>query len=41
VSVGFGLLSQISAFWQYYLVLGTLLGIGGSLMGGLGSRCRV
>jgi MFS family permease len=37
VSVGFGLLSQISAFWQYYLVLGTLLGIGGSLMGGLAS----
>ena len=37
VSVGFGLLSQISAIWQYYLVLGTLLGIGGSLMGGLAS----
>jgi MFS family permease len=37
VAVGFGLLSQISAFWQYYLVLGTLLGVGGSLMGGLAS----
>jgi MFS family permease len=37
VSAGFGLLSQIAAFWQYYLVLGTLLGLGGTLMGGLAS----
>jgi len=37
VSLGFLLLSQISAFWQYYLVLGTLLGVGGTMMGGLAS----
>ena len=35
VSLGFVLMSQISSFWQYYLVLGTLLGVGGALMGGL------
>lgn len=35
VSLGFALMSQISSFWQYYLVLGTLLGIGGALMGGI------
>ncbi len=33
VSLGFLLMSQISSFWQYYLVLGTLLGGGGALMG--------
>ena len=37
VSLGFGLMSQISSFWQYYLVLGTLLGVGGALMGGIAS----
>ncbi len=33
VSLGFLLMSQITSFWQYYLVLGTLLGGGGALMG--------
>ena len=37
VSAGFGLLAFIQAFWQFYLVLGSLLALGMGMMGGMAS----
>ena len=37
LATGYGLLSQITAMWQFYFIAGTLLAIGGSTMGGQSS----
>ena len=37
VSAGFALMSQITAIWQYYLLLGTFMAAGMGMMGGLAS----
>ena len=37
LALGYGLLSQITAMWQLYVIAGTLLAIGGSTMGGQAS----
>lgn len=37
VSLGFVLLSQITALWQFYLILGTFIALGTTAMGGLAS----
>jgi MFS family permease len=38
---GFLLVSRIEALWQFYLVLGTLIGIGSSMLGGLAGSTLV
>lgn len=37
LATGYGLLSQITAMWQFYFIAGTLLALGGSTMGGQSS----
>lgn len=37
LATGYGLLSQITAMWQFYLIAGTFLALGGSTMGGQSS----
>lgn len=41
MSVGFLLASQITALWQFYVLLGSLLGLGASLLGQLPSSTLV
>lgn len=37
LATGYGLMSQITAMWQFYFIAGTFLAIGGSTMGGQAS----
>jgi len=37
LATGYGLLSQITAMWQFYVIAGTFLALGGSTMGGQSS----
>lgn len=41
MALGFVLASRISALWQFYLVLVTLLGVGSAMLGGLASSTLV